>query len=62
LLKDNQGDLPADSLNILSKIKNYFLQLLNIHRISDVGQREKHTAEMLVPDICPFGVEIAIEK
>jgi hypothetical protein len=34
----------------------------NVHRVSDVGQIEIHTAELLVPEPSPFGVEIAIAK
>jgi hypothetical protein len=41
--------------------KNYFSQLLNVHRASDVRQIEIHTAESFVPDPSPFEVEIAIE-
>jgi hypothetical protein len=39
-----------------------YCQLLNVHSISDVGQIEIHTAELLVPDPSPFEVEIAIAK
>jgi hypothetical protein len=48
------------SHNILNRWKNYFSQLLNVHRVSDVGQIEIHTAEPLVPDPSPFEGEIAI--
>jgi hypothetical protein len=41
---------------------NYFSQLLNVHRVSDVRQIEIHTAEPLVPDPSPFEFEIAIAK
>jgi hypothetical protein len=59
-VKDENGDLLADSQNILNRWKNYFSQLLNVHRISDVRQIEIHTAEPLVPDPSPFEIEIAI--
>jgi hypothetical protein len=49
-VKDENGDLLADSHNILNRRKNYFSQLLNVHRVSDVKQIEIHTAEPLVPD------------
>jgi hypothetical protein len=39
----------ADSHNILNRWKNYFSQLLSVHRVSDVRQIEIHTAEPLVP-------------
>jgi hypothetical protein len=42
--------------------KNYFSQLLNVHRVSDVRQIEIHTAEPLVPDPSPIKVEIATEN
>jgi hypothetical protein len=47
-------------VSILNRWKNYFSQLLNVHRVSDVKQIEMHTAELLVPDPSPFEVEIAI--
>jgi hypothetical protein len=59
LIKNEYGDLLPDSY-ILNKCKNYFSQLLNVHRGSDVRQIEIHTAEPLVPDPSPFEVEIAI--
>jgi hypothetical protein len=55
-------DLLADSHNTLNKWKNYFSQLLNVHRFSDVRQIEIHTAEPLLPDSSPLEVEIAIAK
>jgi hypothetical protein len=62
LVKDENGDQLADSHNILNKWKNYFSQLLNVHRVSDVRQMEIHTAEILVPGPTPFEFEIAIAK
>jgi hypothetical protein len=61
LVKDKNGDMLADSHNILNKWKNYFSQLLNVHSFSDVRQLEIHmsTAEPLVPEV---EVEIAIVK
>jgi hypothetical protein len=46
----------------VNRWKNYFSQLLNVHRVSDVRQIEIQTAEPLVPDLSPFEVEIAIAK
>jgi hypothetical protein len=60
-VNDENGDLLADS-HILNMWKNYFSQLLKMHRVSDVRQIKIHTAEPLVPDPSPFEVEIAIEK
>jgi hypothetical protein len=49
LVKDKNGDLLADSHNILNSWKKYSYQLLNVHNVSDVRQIEVHTAEPLVP-------------
>jgi hypothetical protein len=42
LVKDENGDLLADSNNILNRWKNYFSRLLNAHNVSDVRQIEVH--------------------
>ncbi|PNF29495.1 hypothetical protein B7P43_G04553 [Cryptotermes secundus] len=62
LVKDENGDLLADSHNILNRWRNYFSQLLNVHRVSAVRQTEMHTAEPLVPEPTHFEVESAIAK
>jgi hypothetical protein len=62
LVKDENGDMLADSHNILNRWKNYFSQLLDVHRVSDVRQIEIHAAELLVPDPRRFEVEITIVK
>jgi hypothetical protein len=62
LMKYENGDLLADSHNILNKWKNYFSQLLNVHNVSDVWHREVHTAEPLVPGPNRLEVETAIAK
>jgi hypothetical protein len=61
-VKDENGDLLADSHNILNRWKNYFSQLLNVHRVTDVRHIEIHTAELLLPDPSTFGVENSIAK
>jgi len=61
LVKDKNGDLLADSHNILNRWKNYFCQLLNIH-VKDVRQMEMHTAEPVVPEPSFFEVPITTEK
>jgi hypothetical protein len=61
-VKDENGDLVADSHNTLNRWKNYFSQLLNVHNVSDVRQIEVHTAEPLVPGASHFEFEIAIAK
>jgi hypothetical protein len=54
--------LVADSLSILVSWRNHFSQLLNVHGINDVRQREIHTAEPLVPEPSVFEFEMDIEK
>jgi hypothetical protein len=61
-VKDENGDLLADSHNILNRWKNYFSHLLSVHNVSDVRQIEVHTAEPLVPGPSSLEVETAIPK
>jgi hypothetical protein len=61
-VKDENGDLFADSHIVLNRWKNYFSQLLNVHNVSDVRQIEVHTTEPLVPGASLLEVEIAIAK
>jgi hypothetical protein len=62
LVKDENGDLFADSHSVFNRWKNYFSQLLNVHNVSDVRQIEVHSAEPIVPGPSCLEVEIAIEK
>jgi hypothetical protein len=55
-VKDENGDLLADSHNILNSWKNYFSQLLNVN---DVRQIEVHMAKPLVPGPSHLQVENA---
>jgi hypothetical protein len=48
--------------SILTRWRNYFSQLLNVHADNDVRQTEIHTAEPLVPEPSVFEVELDIEK
>jgi hypothetical protein len=61
-VKDDNGNLLADSHNHFSKLKKYFSHLLNMHNVSDVRQIEVHTAEPLVSDPSFLEFEIAIAK
>jgi hypothetical protein len=61
-VKDENCDCPADSHNILNRWKNYFSQLLNVHRVSDVRQIEIQTAEPSLPDPRPLDVKTAVAK
>jgi len=40
IVKDDKGDLVADSCSILARWRNYFSQILNVHRVNDVRQTE----------------------
>jgi hypothetical protein len=48
-IKDERGNLLADPHKILNRWKNYFCQLLNVHRAGGVRQTEMHTAEPFAP-------------
>jgi len=52
----------ADSHIILNRWKYYFCQLLNVHGVNDVRQREMHVSEPLVPKLSSLEVEIDTEK
>jgi hypothetical protein len=56
-VKDENGDLLADSHNILNSWRNYFSHLLNVHNVRDVRQIEVHIAEPLVPGPSHLEVE-----
>ena len=62
IVKDEKGDLVADSHSIMARWRNCFSQLLNVHGVNDVRQAEIHTAEPLVPEPSAFEVELAIQK
>jgi hypothetical protein len=61
-VKYENGDLLADSHNILNRQKNYFSQLLDVHNVRDVRQKVAHMAEPLVPGPSHLEVEIVIAK
>jgi hypothetical protein len=62
LVKDERGDLVADSHKILSRWKNYFCELLNVHGAAGVKQTEMYTAEPFVPQHSSSEVEVAVGK
>jgi hypothetical protein len=62
VVKDEKGDLVADSHSILDRWRNYFSHLLNVHGDSDVRRAEIHTAEPPVPEPSAFEIEMVIEK
>ena len=62
IVKDEKGDLVADSHSIVARWRYYFSQLFNVHGFKDVGQAEIHTAEPLVPDPSASEVEQGNDK
>ena len=62
IVKDDKGDLVADSHSILVGWRNYLSLVLNVHGVNNVRQKEIRTAEPLVPEPSALEVELAIEK
>ena len=62
IVKDEKGDLVADSHIIMARWRNYFCQVLNVHGVSDVRQAEIQTAEPLVAEPSALEDKLAIEK
>jgi hypothetical protein len=60
IVKDEKGDLVAESHSIMARWRNYFSQVLNVHGVNNVRQAEIHTAEPLVPEPSVLEVEMAI--
>jgi len=61
-VKDEKGDLVADSHSIVARWRKYFSQLFNVHGVKNVRQAQIHTAEPLVPEPSADEVELAIDK
>jgi len=62
IIKDENGDLVTESHSTLAKWRNHFSQLLNVHGVNDVRQREIQTTEREVLELSAFEIEVAIEK
>jgi len=62
MLKDEKGDLIADSQSTVARWRNHVSQLLNVHGVNDVRQAEIHTPEPPVPEPSAFEMEMAIEE
>ena len=62
IIKDEKGDLVAESHSIMAKWRNFFSQILNVHGISDVSQAEIHTAEPPMPEPSALEFELSIGK
>jgi hypothetical protein len=59
-IKDKNGDLVANSHSILVRWRKYFSQLLNVHGVNDVRQKEIYTAKPLAPE--PSAFEFVLAK
>jgi len=62
IVRDEKGDLVADSHSIVDRWRNNFSQLFNVYGVKGVGQADIHTAEPLVPDPSASEVELVIDK
>jgi hypothetical protein len=62
IVKDEKGDVVADSHSIMARWRNSFSQLLNVSGVNDCEQVEVLTAEPLVPEPSAFEIQLAIEK
>jgi hypothetical protein len=62
VVKDEKGDLVADSHSILARWRNHFFQLLDVRGVKDVRQTEVRAAEPLVPELSASEFEMAVEK
>ena len=62
IVKDEKGELVADSHSIVARWRNYISQLFNVHRLKVVGKVEIPTANPLVPEPSAFECELAIDK
>jgi hypothetical protein len=60
IIKNENGNLIADTQSVLNRWKNFFSQVLNIRGVHDVRQNDIHMAEPLVPEPSLVEVEIAI--
>jgi len=62
IVKDEKGDLVANSHSKLARCRNYFCPLFNVHGVNDDRQTKIHTAEPLVTEPSAFEGDLAIEK
>jgi hypothetical protein len=62
IIKDENSNLLADPQSVLNGWKNFFNQVLNVHGVHDVRQKDIQMAEPLMPEPSLVKVEIAIGK
>jgi hypothetical protein len=58
IIKDENGNLLADTQSVLNRWKNFFNQVINVHGIHGIRQMDILPAEPLVPE--PSLVEVEI--
>lgn len=56
VVKDENGDVAAESHSIWALWRNELSHLLHLHGVNDARQSEKHKAESLVPELALFEV------
>jgi hypothetical protein len=61
-MKDENSNLFTDPKSVINRWKNFFNQVLNVHRVHDVRQLDIHMAEPLVPEPNLVKVKTAIGK
>jgi len=54
--------LVAECKSIVARWRNYFFQILSVHGVNDVRQREIQTAEPLAPEPRAFEFDLTIEE
>jgi hypothetical protein len=52
MVKEENGDLLANSHSILNRRKNYFCQLLNVHGVNDGGNTLRSEIHKLINCVC----------
>jgi hypothetical protein len=62
LAKDKRDDLLVDPHTVLSRWKNYFHQLMNVHWEGGVREAKMHIAQTLVPEPSTSEVQVATRK
>jgi hypothetical protein len=61
-VKDEKGELVADSHSIVVRWRKCISQLFNVHWVKEVGQAEIHAAEPIVPEPSASEFEVVIDK
>ena len=56
IVKDEKDKLVTDFHSILTRWRNHFFCLLNVHGVNVVRQVELRTTQRTVPEPCAFGV------